>query len=937
MEQEGWDLDHRVAWGRVRARLFGVDDMPLVAGRYRVLHRLGAGAMGVVYAAHDERLGRRVAIKVAVGPQAADQTQVSRTMREAQMLATLAHPNVVTVFDVGAHEGHLFVAMELVEGETLACWLAGGRRPLREVVARFGEAGRGLAAAHAAGLVHRDFKPENVLIGQDGRVRVSDFGLARLAAATEGGGAAEPLDRGSAASFAGTPFYAAPEQYRGGPVDQRTDQFSFCVALYTAITGQHPFASLGKGGMAVAIAAGRLPAPPRQRLPAWLWRALGRGMSFDPEGRYPTMQPLLRELGHDRARRRLQLGAVALGLVLAAGGAVAYRLLSDRRLLCAAGPSKWAEAWNPGRARAVERAFAATGKPYAPAAAAEVSRALAAFGRAWTAMHREACEATRRRGEQSEDLLERRMLCLDARLRDVRALGDRFAAADPEVVERAPRAVHQLGDLATCADAAALSSQVRPPRDPAERARVAALRGQLAEVKALGSAGRTTEGLARGRTLVAAAKETQYRPLQAEVLLEVGELEEQGGDARAADRMLDQAVWAAEASRYDELAARAWTRLMHVRGDALAHYDEGLALRPRVTAALERLGANDELQGLLHVASAQLLGGVSRYDEARKEAESGLKLLEHRFGPDDLQVADALDELGWLLVEAGQAAQGASRYARALAIKRKAFGDAHPAVARALASLANANFHQIDYPAAVAHYQEASAILARALPPGHPDLAKVAHNFSLVYEAMAQWEQARRLHQRAVEIGALAFGRDHPTYGAFLMGLGSSLGALGRHEEALAALREALAIFERKLGAEHIRVAACSLHLAEILLDLRRFDEARPYALRSVAIERKLIPGPTVESRYALLVLGLIELGRGARAQAVAPLERAYAVGPGGDPGQTAQVEFALARALPGEAQVRARALARSAQARMAQDDRLEEDRVAVARWLRAH
>jgi tetratricopeptide (TPR) repeat protein len=169
------------------------------------------------------------------------------------------------------------------------------------------------------------------------------------------------------------------------------------------------------------------------------------------------------------------------------------------------------------------------------------------------------------------------------------------------------------------------------------------------------------------------------------------------------------------------------------------------------------------------------------------------------------------------------------------------------------------------------------------------------------------------------------------------MGLGSSLGPLGRQEEALAVLREALGIFERKLGPEHIRVAACTLNIAEILLDLHRYDEARPYALRSVAIERKLIARPTVESRYALLVLGLIELGRGHPAEAVPPLERAHALGPGGDPGQTAQLEFALARALPRTALTRARALARSAQARMVQDDRLKEDRVKVARWLREH
>ncbi len=239
---EGFDA--KMLQAIVGARLFGGTPEPVKIGRFTVLRRLGAGGMGVVYAAYDEMVDRKVAIKLLqrmrVGEEAGD-----RLLREAQALGRLSHPNVIQVYEVGVHEERVFVAMEFVEGCTLEAWEP--EASLAAVLDVYVQAGRGLAAAHEAGLVHRDFKPDNVLVGNDGRARVLDFGLARSAGEappdpassaelermgvdTTGDRLVTPLTRTGAVM--GTPAYMSPEQHLGQPTDPRTDQFSFCVALW---------------------------------------------------------------------------------------------------------------------------------------------------------------------------------------------------------------------------------------------------------------------------------------------------------------------------------------------------------------------------------------------------------------------------------------------------------------------------------------------------------------------------------------------------------------------------------------------------------------------------------------------------------------------------------------------------------------------------------
>ena len=328
----------------VAARLFGDAVMPARIDRFELIRELGAGGMGAVYAAHDPRLDRTIALKVLAR---AGEGQVANTrlVREAQAMARLRHPNVVAVHEVGTSGEQVFVAMELVEGGTLAEWIRGGPRPWREVLALLIPAGRGLAAAHAAGLVHRDFKPANVLIGADGRALVSDFGLARAGAEPDGGrplaeteATAEmqrsllesPLTRTGA--LLGTPAYMSPEQFRGEPATPRSDVFAFCVVVWEAIFGRRPFAGETVTELIAAIEGGRIAAPPRSiRIPRALRSELLRGMSAHSGARHASMQELLAALERVGRSSLLRRVLVGLGVVFVAITAVMMYALTLTR------------------------------------------------------------------------------------------------------------------------------------------------------------------------------------------------------------------------------------------------------------------------------------------------------------------------------------------------------------------------------------------------------------------------------------------------------------------------------------------------------------------------------------------------------------------------------------------------------------------------------
>ena len=549
-------------------------------GRYVVLDRLGVGAMGVVYSAYDPELARQVALKVlrpkAVENQGAAAARV-RLLREAQSLAQLSHPNVVSVYDVGSGEDEVFLAMELVVGENLRSW-ARRVKSWREIVDVFIEAGRGLAAAHRLGLVHRDFKPENVLVSDDGRVCVTDFGLARPdpSGAVPNTSASEAVAAGSGVlgvtltvegDAIGTPAYMAPEQHSSGEADARSDQYSFCVSLYEAVYGRRPF--LGDNEKLIAEAkAAKPPELPPHRLddrlspvPAWLRRVLAQGMARAARHRYPTMDDLLADLDRGASKRPwAALGMGALVVVALAVGIAVQRSPGEASNPCESDrPAEPTPAWDSTAQEAVRAGLdEATFERIAPRIDERVE--------GWRATYRETCEDTWVRGEQSAALLDARMSCLRRQWTAIETTVEVLAHADAKLAERAEGLVDALPVSEDCRRwVVAAPSDV--PNAGELREGYDALAAALAEARVLQRAGSSKEAFELVRTRQAKVLALGVGSLTAELLLVRGSLEADAGEHEVARATLRRALTTARQAESPRQEAEAWMRLADLAGD----------------------------------------------------------------------------------------------------------------------------------------------------------------------------------------------------------------------------------------------------------------------------------------------------------------------------------------------------------------------------------
>ncbi|HEX8106215.1 MAG TPA: protein kinase [Kofleriaceae bacterium] len=444
-----------------------------VVGRFVVLDLLGRGGMGVVYLAYDPELDRKVALKLLRRGARGVGGMRTHLLVEAQVMARINHANVLAIYDVGNYREQVFAAMELVEGTTLRRWMAERPRGWREVIDVFLLAGEGLAAAHAAGVVHRDFKPENLLLGHDGRVKVTDFGLA-----------AEPLS--ATGQVAGTPGYLAVEGLVSGCVDQRSDQFSFCVALHEALHGRRPFSAHAPDELIAEVRRGPTFQGRCRRVPARLDHVVRCGLALDPDRRYASMRELLAELRRvaavHRMRRRVAVAVGALALAIGAT-AIVMDTRATPRPPCAGAEAKLSGVWDLGRREAVRSAFLRTAVASAPMAFERAVAALDRYAAAWAGIRAEACEATEVRREQPAALLELRMACLDRALIQLRALSGALVAADAETVRRAESAAMALPALDACSDPDALRADVSPPLATTARAGLEPVAGARDEPK----------------------------------------------------------------------------------------------------------------------------------------------------------------------------------------------------------------------------------------------------------------------------------------------------------------------------------------------------------------------------------------------------------------------------------------------------------------------
>jgi tetratricopeptide (TPR) repeat protein len=553
----------RLAMERARARLelamFGKAE-PAQIGRYQILEPLAGGGMGLVYAAYDPELDRKVALKVLHPRRSHDERAHVRLKEEARALAKLDHPNVVAVHDVIAQndrDDQLVIVMELAAGETLAAWQSAAPRRVRELLAAYAHAGEGLAAAHSVDVIHRDFKPGNAIIGGDGRVRVLDFGLARVATEIED----------TPGMFLGTPAYAAPEQLAGEPVTAASDQFSFCVALHRAIEGVPPFAGSTNDELATNIRASAVVlAKDGRAVPAWLRKVLRRGMHADPAQRYTSMRALLDEIQRPRGWRRWRWPSLA-ALLVGVTVLVTYLGLgsTSTELPCDGGASEIDEVWGaPERLQVIAR-FASIDAPYAREVEPRVLEDLDRHATDWRAMHMHACLA-HRRGADSDAMLDRRMRCLRRLRGDLRAAVGVLQRTDATTVGRAQDVVAGLGSPARCGEAVESMAELDPSQTPLLGFQVEAVRDHLSHARALNRAGRDEDAIAAVRAATLEAERTGHAPLIAEAKLDHGRILLLLGKIVDATPVLREAMKTALAADRSRIAVEAAARLIYAEG-----------------------------------------------------------------------------------------------------------------------------------------------------------------------------------------------------------------------------------------------------------------------------------------------------------------------------------------------------------------------------------
>jgi serine/threonine protein kinase/tetratricopeptide (TPR) repeat protein len=816
-------------------------------GRYLVIGLLGRGGMGEVYAAYDPELDRKIALKLLRTHTSAgvDPSEGrARLLREAQAIARLSDPNVVVVFDVGAFGDRVFLAMEFVDGSTLGYWLQAQTPPAswREILAKFTAAGRGLACAHRAGVIHRDFKADNVMVGRDGGVRVMDFGLARsieqaspgapgsadparssgelalrtsgagrvtadrpstrpgaapaptsdsppsadpdpatgggrpataalepsrpagsgpsgsglvVSAAVQSGAAGHPtrvLSRTEASSsdpasapsaldspltlsgaMMGTPAYMAPEQFRGGKVDARADQFSFCVALYEALYGKRPFEGRSLDELTRNVIAGRVrAAPANTRVPRWLRRTLLRGLRVEPVDRHASMEALIEALGRDpaRARRRWASATAVVGVVAALGMGLG-RAQRQQRTRCLGAEAKLAGVWElpvdkvlSPRQEAIRQAFVRTGKRYAAESFAAVKSALDRYVVTWTTMARESCEATNLRGEQSPEVLDLRTSCLDEHFAEVRALTNLLVSADGELVTKSVEAVQTIRPVEQCADIAALRAVVRPPDDPAVRRTVADLRDRLAVVKAEATAGHLKDSRTKLSVLIEEARRTKYDPIIAESLSQLGWVQLETGEPVPAEKSYEEAVILAEGARADEVVVDAETFLIYSVGSSQGRYADGELWARHAGAVLRRLGPGHEvLAGWRANNLGTLYEREGRYAEALAMDLESLRLKQSALGPDHFDVAISEGNVALALFQLGRTDEAIVRGEHAIHVLSAALGPDHPKLGLHLLNVAEFHDARGDFAQARSFGERSLAILEREVDPDHPLLA----------------------------------------------------------------------------------------------------------------------------------------------------------------------------------------------------------------------
>jgi eukaryotic-like serine/threonine-protein kinase len=921
------DLEEERVHAVVAARLFGEGDPTPRVGRFTVLEKVGHGGMGDVYAAYDPQLDRRVALKLLHRESSDD-----RLLREARTMASINHPNVAQVYEVGLAGDRVFIAMEFVRGETLRAWRNRAPRGWREILALYRQAACGLVAAHTAGVVHRDFKPDNALVGEDGRVRVVDFGLARVEVHSATVDSTDVFGEGTdgrcatltaASSIAGTPAYMAPEQFEGSAVDEWSDQFSFCVALHEALHGSRPYPGTSAAGILAMI---RVHAIDRgsldKSIPDWIVRTIVRGLSPDPRARHPSMGALIDALDRDPSRRRRwSLALLAAGL--AGAGTLVWQQAAMSRAAaeCESQGQVVIDVWNPARAVELEQAFVATDIPYARDTWRRLEPRLTAWADAWASASTQACVS-----ERIDDTLGSRVAqdareCLGEQLTRFSTILEQLGQPSPEVLRRAPSSVAVLPSSDRCLDERALSRRSRPSPEQGQDA-AHQVRRELARAEALLSTASYGDALTIAEGALRNAESLGWPLLLAEARRTMGLIQRDMGQFEAARESLEQAFYLAGASGHDHVAVSAANGLVQTVGFRLADHDEGLHWVALGRMHADRIGVtseNPDVATLLVSASTihigrgdyekaqaaleqaleiqmRSLGGEHQdvantlvnlaalhhtrgaYDQALAMFEKAFEKKERILGSEHPDVAMLLSNIAVVHNTRGAYAQALETHQRALHLREEALGPNHPDVAASLVNIGNVLFQQAAYAEALTGYERALAVQRETLGPRHPDVAKSLGGIAKVHYSRGEYDEAIAAAEESLAAAEAALGPDHAEVGEALNRIAVMHQARGAVPEAIVAQQRALAIWEKALGAEHPLVAMALANIGAFHRILGEYEAALEAQQKALGIREHRLGADHTDVAASLTNIGNVHADLGQDEDALSSYERALTI-----------------------------------------------------------
>lgn len=838
----------------IPAELLAADDEPWVelrvgesVGRYLLVSPLGEGGMGVVYEGYDPELDRKVAVKVlrpSIDSVASTTTTVTaqaqmQLLAEAQSLAQLTHPNVVAIYDVGRVGGQVYLAMEMVEGITLHRWLRDGPHPWREVVRVFIEAGQGLAAAHRVGIVHHDFKPENVLLGVDGRPRVLDFGLAHnegpTGTRTTTGGTIElsqSISGGATRRVAGTPSFMAPEQHLGIQTDERCDQYAFFVSLYEALFGLRPFAGENLDAIAQAKRNFELRKPELdRRVPRWLREMTLRGLSVEPELRHADMDAVV---AHLRARlsprRRRRAVSVLVATACLASLSLHAAEFVAQRSACEAHARGALVFWD-GRGRAAAaRAFERSGAEGFEMARQHAISAVDARFEEWSASALESCAVQRLSSRRFE--LHRE--CLKAKLSETKVLLDTWKELDAKAVDGAAGAVQSLSPIDECDDPEAWLRDASLPGDPRIRARALELESQLFEAHLEVSNGRVSDAVARAQRVLDTARSLKLPAMRASAHMLLARLAADSFQpVRARQHALD-AMAIAESTGDDQLTARMANDSIWVRGYQLGEIDIAEELVAHAMAHLERVPHAKELRENMLQTSGGLFLAAGDLERAESAYRETVEMIENLGDPNDPSQSIKFSNLALTLDLLGRFDEAEDLLRRANELDIAILGSDHPSRLLVLANLGNVLRRTQRPTEALAVYDEALRIGARAGSDDALRLLLVMSARAMVLDDLARREESLQAWQDCFDVHRGASGHDDPQLlisGARVL---TQLAQLGRVAEAESLAERLEPVIEGAAQSMRGRVMAVSggEAMMELAIEQGRFEAAERWYAR---------------------------------------------------------------------------------------------------------